>query len=87
MLKLINSGETVVTLQEKVDGVNLGFSLSPDGREILVQNRSYYIRSGDHAQFGRLTAWIEIHRQALLRILDASNKRNPRHATRWLRLK
>ncbi|UJR27839.1 hypothetical protein I4U23_009105 [Adineta vaga] len=39
-----------VIITEKVDGANMGFSLSAD-RELLVQNRSHYITSTTHAQF------------------------------------
>ena len=46
-----------VTITEKIDGANLGFSLSPT-HEMLVQNRSHYICGGDHAQFSVLPAWL-----------------------------
>ncbi|KAL8280974.1 hypothetical protein RQP46_006653 [Phenoliferia psychrophenolica] len=55
---------------EKVDGANLAFSLDQD-RKILVQNRSHYVGSGHHAQFRKLGAWVEQHREALDALLGA----------------
>ena len=81
MMLQMGDGQTVVTIQEKVDGSNLGFSLSYDG-QILVPNRSHYIHSGDHAQFGTLQDYIANHREALLRILDARKKRSTQHG--WI---
>jgi atypical dual specificity phosphatase len=58
-----------VIITEKVDGANMGFSLSAD-RELLVQNRSHYITSTTHAQFRPLYVWIETHREGLYKVLD-----------------
>jgi atypical dual specificity phosphatase len=60
---------TRVILTEKVDGANMGISLSTD-RGLVVQNRSHYIVQASHAQFGGLDAWLERHREDLYRILD-----------------
>lgn len=57
-----------VTVEEKVDGANLGFSLSAS-RQILVQNRSHYISSSDQAQFGKLDVWLSTHSAHLRRVL------------------
>ncbi|KAF8760725.1 ATP dependent DNA ligase [Rhizoctonia solani] len=65
---LIRAGELVV-ITEKIDGANLGFSLSPL-RELRVQNRSHYVNSHDHPQFRKLDSWISSHRQDLYTILD-----------------
>ncbi|KAF8679916.1 ATP dependent DNA ligase [Rhizoctonia solani] len=64
----IRAGELVV-ITEKIDGANLGFSLSPL-RELRVQNRSHYVNSHDHPQFRKLDSWISSHRQDLYTILD-----------------
>mmetsp|Transcript_65 Transcript_65/g.63 ORF Transcript_65/g.63 Transcript_65/m.63 type:complete len:484 (-) Transcript_65:251-1702(-) len=64
------NGVNGIYVEEKVDGANMGFTLCADG-EILAQNRSHYISSGDHAQFSQLTAWVEEHRQALIHILNS----------------
>ena len=61
-----------VIITEKVDGANMGFSLSAD-RELLVQNRSHYITSNTHAQFRPLHTWIETHREDLYHVLDRDN--------------
>ncbi|QRW05852.1 ATP-dependent DNA ligase [Ceratobasidium sp. AG-Ba] len=64
----VREGDRVV-ITEKIDGANLGFSLSPL-KELLVQNRSHYIHSGDHAQFKDLDTWIADHREGLYMVLD-----------------
>ena len=58
-----------VIVEEKIDGANLGFSLSPTS-DILAQNRSHYVTEADHSQFGPLPLWIENHRQVLRKILS-----------------
>ena len=58
-----------VTITEKVDGANMGFSLSSDGSEIIVQNRSHYVNPTSHEQFKKLGAWIDQHREELFHIL------------------
>lgn len=58
-----------VIITEKVDGANMGFSLSSD-RQLLVQNRSHYITSNAHAQFRPLHPWVEEHRADLYSVLD-----------------
>jgi len=69
--QLVDTESIVIT--EKVDGANLGFSLSTNG-DILVQNRSHYVNSSSHAQFNMLFDYTEKHREDLYRILsrDAS---------------
>ena len=61
-----------VIITEKVDGANMGFSLSAD-RELLVQNRSHYVTSTTHPQFRPLYPWIEEHREGLYQVLDRDN--------------
>jgi len=68
-----------VIITEKVDGANMGFSLSTD-RELLVQNRSHYITPNAHAQFRPLYPWIEEHREGLYNVLD----RDPTFPERYI---
>lgn len=49
-----------VVLEEKVDGANLGFSLSADG-ELRVQNRGQYLAEPHSGQFARLPQWLAKH--------------------------
>jgi atypical dual specificity phosphatase len=62
-------------VQEKIDGANLGFSLSPSlSDKILVQNRSHYLSyssssNQEGAQFAALGRWVEKHEEALRKIL------------------
>lgn len=58
-----------LTIEEKIDGANVGFSLDWD-KAIRCQNRSHWISSNDHAQFKSLDRWIEAHSEALYRLLD-----------------
>ncbi|KAI0327684.1 hypothetical protein GY45DRAFT_1355577 [Cubamyces sp. BRFM 1775] len=69
-----------VVLTEKVDGANLGFSLSSDRTQILVQNRSHYVNPSSHEQFGKLGVWLERHRVALTQVLG----RDPLFAQRYI---
>jgi hypothetical protein len=46
-----------VTVEEKVDGANIGFSLDDRGA-VRVQNRGSWIQRGAHPQFGPLWTWI-----------------------------
>ncbi|KAF5351018.1 hypothetical protein D9756_008278 [Leucocoprinus leucothites] len=69
-----------VTVTEKIDGANMGFSLSSDRSKILVQNRSHWVNSGSHEQFKKLGHWVEEHRSQLFDILD----RDPYYAERYI---
>ena len=57
-----------VTVEEKVDGANIGFSLTADG-DILVQNRGNYITADSHPQYRLLPAWITRHQESLFELL------------------
>lgn len=60
-----------VVVEEKLDGANLGFSLSAEG-DLLAQNRGQYLAEPHAGQFARLPAWISLHRDALLDVLQPS---------------
>ena len=55
---------TEVVLEEKVDGANLGFSLSNSGA-LQAQNRGQYLQVPFSGQFVRLPAWLAVHAQTL----------------------
>ena len=55
-------------IEEKVDGANVGFSLSPDG-DLLVQNRGQYLVSPYKGQFAKLPNWLAIHEDRLFEAL------------------
>jgi hypothetical protein len=57
-----------VTVEEKVDGSNIGFSLDQGG-VLQVQGRGTYLGRGAHPQFQPLWPWIETHRTALTEAL------------------
>ena len=71
-------GNVVIT--EKIDGANMGFSLSSDRSRILVQNRSHYINPSTHEQFKKLGLWVERHEEELRSILD----RDPYFSERFI---
>lgn len=61
---------TSVTVEEKIDGSNLGLSIDPQTLQILAQNRSHYVNSQTHSQFKMLDAWIAEHAAKLFEILQ-----------------
>jgi len=61
-------GEVVV--EEKLDGANLGFSASADGR-LQAQNRSQYVVAPYGGQFGRLRSWLPAHEEPLIEALGS----------------
>ena len=67
VLSPVEAGELLdgaVVLEEKLDGANLGFSVSPAG-ELLAQNRGQYLQAPFSGQFVRLPAWLAVHAQTL----------------------
>ena len=70
LLELDASEARAVVIEEKLDGGNIGISRGLDG-ELLVQNRSHYISSGDHPQYRPLFhTWLrEPARRAALEAL------------------
>ena len=58
----------VLTVEEKVDGANLGFSLGPTG-ELRVQNRGTYLAEPHAGQFARLPAWLATHGESMAEAL------------------
>ncbi len=57
-----------VTVEEKLDGANLGVSLSADGT-LRAQNRGQYLDEPYTGQFARLPAWLAQHEADLLAVL------------------
>lgn len=49
-----------VSVEEKIDGANLGFSVGPDGA-LRVQNRGQYLHVPYSGQFARLPDWLAVH--------------------------
>ncbi len=57
-----------VLVEEKLDGANLGFSLSVEGN-LRAQNRGHYLAEPHAGQFARLPAWLAQHGDALSHVL------------------
>jgi len=57
-----------VVVEEKLDGANLGLSLTPDG-SLRAQNRGQYLAEPHAGQFARLPAWLAQHGEGLLAVL------------------
>jgi atypical dual specificity phosphatase len=82
---------TTLTVEEKVDGANVGFSLDADTGAIRAQNRSHYVDAGSHAQFRTLRAYINAKRAGLRRALSGGRVlygewMYARHSIRYTRL-
>ena len=59
-----------VAVEEKMDGANLGLSLSPSGG-LRIQNRGQYLQAPFSGQFARLPDWLALHSDALQAALAA----------------
>lgn len=66
-------GRTLVLAEEKVDGANLGLSLS-SGYEVRAQNRSHFVSPESAPQFRALGAWIDAHAGALCALLEPEHE-------------
>lgn len=62
---------SAVVVEEKLDGANLGFSVSADGA-LLCQNRSHYLAAPYTGQFSRLRSWMPVHEVALIKALGSN---------------
>ena len=62
-------GKTIVVAEEKIDGANLGFSLTKS-YEILAQNRSHHVNPQSHTQFRPLAGWLDEHGWAICQLLE-----------------
>jgi len=60
------AGEVMV--EEKLDGANIGLSLTLDG-SLRAQNRGQYLAEPHAGQFARLPAWLAEHSEALGAVL------------------
>ncbi|AUT67025.1 RNA ligase [Paraburkholderia hospita] len=59
-----------VVVEEKLDGANLGFSVSAEG-QLLAQNRSHYLAAPYPGQFSRLRSWIPAHEEEFIEALGS----------------
>ena len=66
------TSQTLVSIEEKVDGANLGISLGED-LQIRVQNRSHFVNSQTHRQFSTLDSWLSEHSGEIYELLDSGN--------------
>ncbi|MCA2028567.1 RNA ligase family protein [Enterobacter sp. K16B] len=57
-----------VIVEEKIDGANLGISLTDDGN-FQFQNRGHILTLPGKGQFSRLSSWLNHHRQGLAAVL------------------
>lgn len=61
--------DVVVTVEEKVDGANMGLRYSTELGTIVAQNRSHYVNCKSHAQFAKLNFWLEQHMEELFALV------------------
>lgn len=57
-----------VVIEEKLDGANLGISVSPEG-DVRAQNRGQYLHLPMRGQFERLQGWLKIRNDLLFDVL------------------
>jgi len=57
-----------VLVEEKLDGANLGVSLSVRGH-LCFQNRGQYLEEPYSGQFARLQSWLSVHEERLISCL------------------
>ena len=62
---------TLVAMEEKVDGANLGISVDAETLQFKVQNRSHFINSKTHRQFSSLDSWLSEHSEGLFKVLGS----------------
>lgn len=62
-------GKTVIIVEEKIDGANLGISLT-ESYEPLYQNRAHYVSSSYATQWKALDAWWDEHGWAICQLLE-----------------
>ena len=73
--KLLDAGKkeillsNPVTIEEKIDGANLGISFSSSG-DILLQNRGQYLVPPFYGQWKSISTWISMHQDSLLDVLE-----------------
>ncbi|RYE22434.1 MAG: hypothetical protein EOP45_08230, partial [Sphingobacteriaceae bacterium] len=69
--------QSQIVCEEKIDGANLGISLSGFDLKLLSQNRGHFVNIASHSQFKKLDDWSNLHRDDLLKILF-TDKQYPR---------
>lgn len=69
---LDTSDGSIISVEEKVDGANMGISIDPLLMTFRVQNRSHYVNSKSQEQFRKLDKWLQDHSQDLYVILNES---------------
>ncbi|MCO5613655.1 hypothetical protein L7F22_067933 [Adiantum nelumboides] len=67
---LDTSDGSVITVEEKVDGANLGISIDSETLKFKVQNRSHYVNNKSHEQFKKIDKWLQDHSEQLFYVLD-----------------
>ncbi|KAI0562246.1 P-loop containing nucleoside triphosphate hydrolase [Gracilaria domingensis] len=78
MIKILNMTQLeknmTLTIEEKVDGANLGFSLCPESSNILVQNRSHFVNTKSHLQFKLINFFVQTYEEDLRKVLRAGER-------------
>lgn len=69
--RLKAAGGQKVAIEEKVDGANIGISMDPQTFEFRVQNRSHFVNSKTHRQFGPLDSWLSQNSAGLYQVLGS----------------
>ncbi len=59
------------SIEEKVDGANVGLSVGPDGR-LCAQSRGHYLEAGTAGQWKPFWRWLASHESRLIPALGSS---------------
>lgn len=93
LLSLLSTMEgSCVTLEEKVDGANIGFSVDKETGRICAQNRSHFVNSKSHTQFAPLHHFISTYEEDLRHVLQDGRRilfgewMYAKHSIRYTRL-
>lgn len=70
--RLFCGGTRRVSIEEKIDGANVGLSLDSQW-QVRMQNRSKMITWNSDPQFAGLEAWLDKHRSTLCELLERNN--------------
>ncbi|CAE7776434.1 unnamed protein product [Symbiodinium sp. KB8] len=72
--QFLAKGSATVSVEEKVDGANLGFSVDPTTQQLMMQNRGHFVNEETAAQWSGLKEWLQVHRFELYDVLQPAGR-------------
>ena len=80
--QFLAKGSATVSVEEKVDGANLGFSVDPTTQQLMMQNRGHFVNEETAAQW-RCVRILHTSLQHAKSPLCASTHRQRRPHAQW----